>query len=79
VPSIATGWSHKYRYLLEEYGCPDHLVDVQDKASLGRLFAECNGEARRSEIQAQLQACAEEQRRKTEVMWDEVRSLLRAG
>ena len=26
VPSIGTGWSHKYRELFDEYGCPDFLL-----------------------------------------------------
>jgi polysaccharide pyruvyl transferase WcaK-like protein len=28
IPAIGTGWSHKYRELLDEYGCPDLLVSV---------------------------------------------------
>jgi polysaccharide pyruvyl transferase WcaK-like protein len=28
IPSIATGWSHKYKHLLEEYRCPDSLLEI---------------------------------------------------
>jgi len=28
VPSLATGWSHKYQLLFDDYGFPDGLLDV---------------------------------------------------
>lgn len=32
TPVIAFGWSHKYRELLNDFGCADHLVAVDDWA-----------------------------------------------
>lgn len=41
VPAIATGWSHKYRHLLEEYHCPEALLDIQkDRATLAAAVAD---------------------------------------
>lgn len=30
VPVLATGWSHKYEMLLEDFGCPDAILSLDD-------------------------------------------------
>lgn len=37
VPALATGWSHKYQELLNDFGCPDmYISDVSDSETLSK-------------------------------------------
>jgi polysaccharide pyruvyl transferase WcaK-like protein len=40
VPAIATGWSHKYKYLFREYGCEDRLLATENTQRLRMQIAE---------------------------------------
>jgi colanic acid/amylovoran biosynthesis protein len=77
VPSLATGWAHKYATLLEDYGVPEALLDplATDEAlteALGRLFVP----EIRAGISARLLRAEADRVRAVERMWDEVMPLV---
>jgi hypothetical protein len=73
VPSLATGWSHKYAELLGDFGCPDALVEVAAPAAdvAARMDALLDGPGRERAV-AGLRAAAAEYARRTEAMWARV-------
>lgn len=76
VPVIATGWSHKYRHLLDEYGCPEALVDAKEpgalQAAVDALLVEPHYAATKATL-ADRAAWAREQSR---LMWARVDALV---
>lgn len=48
VPTLALGWSHKYRELLDDFAVPDRLItpDTDPRAALSRLLTDDAGTAR---------------------------------
>lgn len=71
VPVLAHGWSHKYRWLLEDYGVQDLLVDPYSDASeqlsvLGQIVASNACRVRIAEARSRVA-------RQTEAMWEAVR------
>jgi colanic acid/amylovoran biosynthesis protein len=73
VPALATGWSHKYGELFEDFGCPDALVEVTAPAAevAARLDALLDGPERERVI-ANLRRAAADYARRTEAMWARV-------
>lgn len=73
VPSLATGWSHKYQELCNDYGCPDALVPVTANGTeledrIDRLIDEpCH-----SRIRAGLLERSRRLKAQSEAMWDMV-------
>ena len=74
VPVVATGWSHKYATLLDDFGTPEQLVDVlADPGELrARLAVGVDGPAR-AEMSATLRRRAAEQAAGVASMWGEIR------
>jgi colanic acid/amylovoran biosynthesis protein len=77
VPSLATGWSHKYEELFAEFGCPEALCDVAAPLpdALARLDALLEGTERERVIEGLRRTRADYARRTAE-MWREVGALL---
>lgn len=77
VPVVATGWSHKYAALLEDFGTPGQLIDVlADPGELrARLAVGVDGPAR-GEMRATLQRRTVEQADEVAAMWAEIRTRL---
>ncbi len=77
VPSLATGWSHKYEELFAEFGCPEALCDVAAPLpeTLLRLDALLEGPGRERVVEGLLRTRADYARRTAE-MWREVGALL---
>lgn len=77
VPAVATGWSHKYQLLYDDYDCKEFLIsdlDFQSQA-LPRL-QELMDEDSRKEIAGKLAEKAASQVQETEMMWQEVLDLI---
>ncbi len=77
VPVVATGWSHKYETLLDDFGTPGQLVDVlADPGELrARLAVGADGPARTA-MSATLRRRAAEQATDIAAMWVEIRTRL---
>ena len=75
VPSLGTSWSHKYRMLFEEYGCPENLVaptltEEELDASLERLL----GEETREPLVTTLRSASAQNAECAETMWRTVQT-----
>ncbi len=77
VPCLGTGWSHKYRALFEDYGCPEMLCTADaTPEEIRAAFDRALGEPGRSTLVAQLHGAAESQRQAARGMWNDVDRLL---
>jgi len=71
VPALATGWSHKYQMLFEDYGFPEGLVQVTtDEAEIKRKIDLVTDDAAR--IQALIQTRTAQLKQQSEQMWQQV-------
>ena len=74
---MATGWSHKYTELFEDYGFPEGVLSIDDEA--GRIDAMMNrlidAEANK-EISAQLLQSSARLKSLSEEMWATVHSVI---
>jgi colanic acid/amylovoran biosynthesis protein len=78
VPSIGTGWSHKYKALFVDYGRDEWLVNpVEDQGRGLRLIDTLL--ANQTTERAQLLARSARLKADTEAMWQEVEELLVRG
>lgn len=78
VPCIATGWSHKYAMLYDDFQCPDLLLrDLEDVPSARALVDALLDEGVRTERSAALRTRAAELQQSVDRMWAEVGGLLR--
>lgn len=77
VPSLGTGWSHKYRMLFEDFGCPDCLVDPAwpEDRILERIGA-VTEEASRARIREGLAKGRKRYLDATADMWERVNRVL---
>lgn len=78
VPSLACGWSHKYQELMDDYGNGQLLVDVEKPETwsnkLNALLEVADSPAARAGIRTR----ADEQRKLTDRMWNDVRDLIKS-
>jgi len=78
VPAIATGWSHKYQHLLDDFGCSDMLLSANaDDDTLARALNALLDEPGRSQTIERLLDATREQKERTETMWLDMLDVMR--
>lgn len=79
VPSLATGWSHKYKMLFEDYGFPEGLLDViSTDTEMEKKIDLIVGAQSSENLRATISARSDILKERSESMWSQVMSLLRA-
>lgn len=76
VPSLACGWSHKYRELMRDYGCEDLALDLNDRDVWEDMIVALIDRAADPAFRDLLRARGDEQRAASEAMWREVLHLI---
>ena len=74
VPCLATGWSHKYQALFDDFGLPEGLLQIGDAASAGAGLE--SALARREAIAQGLRARLPALQARVADLWDRVFALL---
>ncbi len=73
VPVIATGWSHKYQHLLNDYNSAEHLYKSQDKEAAGdHLHKLLSDTSYYDAIQQNLTEKQIEHKQKVKTMWQKI-------
>lgn len=73
VPSLGTGWSHKYRMLFKDYGFEEGLIDVQVEQNVLREKIDLVTDAKSSQqIRAELVRQTVELNKRSLQMWSKV-------
>ncbi len=73
VPSLATGWSHKYQMLFEEYGFPQGVVDiVADEQEIFSKLDSVIDQDSKLRIQDELKKNSAALKKESEQMWETV-------
>lgn len=77
VPSVATGWSHKYQELFDDYGFPEGLLSLNDDFSNARALLEklVDNETRQA-ISVRLLQRSTRLKALSEAMWVDVQAVI---
>ncbi len=77
VPSLATGWSHKYEMLMEDYGFPEGSIPVTaGDDAIGEKIDFILGSETRDALRARIRKAGEEQKNLSCQMWEEVLAVI---
>lgn len=77
IPSIGTGWSHKYQILFKDYECSNMLINPN--SSQNQYLSKLNlliDEQKRKELSDQLLLASEKQKEISRQMWLEVKNTI---
>jgi polysaccharide pyruvyl transferase WcaK-like protein len=79
VPSLGTGWSHKYQLLFEDYACPECLISpLASDEIIFHKISMLISEPSRSDIIRRLNQAGLKQKQLATDMWAEVHKLLQS-
>lgn len=82
IPVVATGWSHKYKMLLEDYHCGefliDNLEDINKAISLVCALLDQSSDLG-SNVRLRLDLNSKEIKKSISLMWDDVASLIESN
>ncbi|RJQ70884.1 MAG: polysaccharide pyruvyl transferase family protein [Desulfobacteraceae bacterium] len=79
VPSLATGWSHKYKMLFRDYGFDEGLIDVMSTdAQIYEKIDLLTEHESRKRLQAKILKKANELKKQSEEMWNSVFKILKS-
>ena len=77
VPAVATGWSHKYTELFEDYGFPEGVLSIDAEAGhIDSMLERIVDTAASQEITAQLLHSSARLKSLSEEMWGAVQSVI---
>ena len=77
VPCLATGWSHKYQMLFEDYRCPQLLMNpLFTPAEIKEKISAVTTKPSRTEIVATIEQAAKEQKELSKSMWKQVHQVI---
>jgi colanic acid/amylovoran biosynthesis protein len=77
TPSLATGWSHKYQMLLEDYGCPESLMQMTETpAQIREKIESLVTEPGRSEWVTKVKENGQKQKEQVLQMWQMIKEVL---
>jgi Uncharacterized conserved protein len=78
VPCVGAGWSHKYPELFRDFACPELLMPrLNDTAALESTLRMLCDESQRTSIAGRIKEASLRIKASTELMWEEVESLIR--
>ena len=77
VPSLATGWSHKYQMLFADYGFSEGVLDINlSDEELSNALDYLTEPAQMQALSMRLKASADELKSRSRAMWSEVFELI---
>ena len=80
VPAVATGWSHKYAELFNDYGFPEGVMSTDtDEEQIAEMMTRITDETRGAAIASTLDAKSAQLKLKSEAMWKAVDGLIEKG
>ncbi len=78
IPALATGWSHKYEMLFQDYGFPEGMISVQsDRDEIQKKISMLISEEENSSLREKISSAAILQKQAAIRMWEDVFSLIK--